>query len=334
MMRVGLVLLACLGMGLPAADVLSWNDGIAAMRAGKAEAYCVYIGRERGAMWQAITAGKVNTSGVPMIHLSAAADVLNPFTNRPVSGRDMIATLTGPLNDLTGGSFIFFSAQGTLIPELTVIQNFHRNRPEVLELYCRMVLSPLRGKMSLAEFATFEGMPIGKTLMAEVAEGKHKDFAHLFRQIPAGEIFLRGVDAQGQARDPLTEACITVITRDPNGEVFLAQMRELWIKLAVRSGTQVQRPPLLVLGPAGATYPGLQALGIECTIAAVTREQIQDLRTPTTILPGNQERQPTEITGFIPGQVVGSYLLPPATQGLLTNFEMLHPDIPVGDYDD
>lgn len=329
-MRLLVVLL--LSIAAQAAEVLSWEQGLDAMAAGKDKAFCVYIGREKSMLLQLIRSGAIDTAGVPVIRLGSEREVRNPYSGRQVSGSRMIMNLTGPLNDLTGGSLLFFDADGVLLPQFTIIQNFHRNRPEVLALYCALVADPLRDKLSLAEYARYKGMPIGQTLLLEAKANRHKDFSWLFREVGSQEVYFRGVSANGTVLDPRTDATITVITRDPNGEVFLAQMREYWEKLAVPSGPTLQRPPLVVLGPVGASYPALDAQGITYTAGVLTTDQLKSLSTPMTVLPGAGERKAMEIHGFIPGQVVGETILDKAA-GLLTNIKLLHPDIPLGDLD-
>ena len=331
-MRVLVLLLAVMGCGW-STEVLTWDAGIAAMRAKSYPAYCVYIGRGKSELLSKVRAGQANTNGIPIIHLGAQGEVLNPYTNQRISGSRMIINLVGPLNDLTGGSLLFFDADGVMMPEFTAIQNFHRNRTEVIELYCQMVTSPMRAKMSLAEFARLQGMPIGVTLAMEVESGRHKDFGGLFREIPADEIFPRGVDQQGSPRDPRNEPAISVLTRDPAGEVFIAQVHEIWEKLSIPVGKEKHTPPLRIFGPVGARYPALDALGIRYEVAFLTDQQLAPLKTPKTVIPGTKERLATEVNGFCPGQVLASYMLSPQQQALVNNHLLLHPDIPIGDTD-
>ena len=331
------LLLACLCSGggtLVAVDVLTWDEGLAAMRAGTYPGYCVFIGRAKSEFLRTLQASTITTAGIPIIRLSAQDTVRNPYTQRTVTGLRLIMNLTGPVNDLTGGCLLFFDRDGILLPHFTCIQNFHKNRMAVVELYCRMVASPLRDKLTLLEFARMEGLSIGPTLALEAAGNRHADFSWLYRVVPAEEVYLKGVDAAGKVLDPRVDPALTVVTRDPDGEVFVAEMRELWEKLSLPDGAGgYHRPPLVVFGPANARYPALDALGIAYHAASLTDEQLEPLTTPMLIMPGNPHRGATEIRGFMPGQVIGQYILPKEEAGLLTNYTLLNPDIPVGDYD-
>ncbi|MDA3961214.1 MAG: hypothetical protein PF961_10525 [Planctomycetota bacterium] len=333
-MRAAFVaVLLCAVAWLPAVQVLSWDDGIASMRAQEHPGYAIFIGRRHARLIELLKSSEIQTGNVPIVHLSAASEVLNPYTERRVPGTTMISLLTGPVGDLTGGSLIFFDAEGALVPSLTLIQNFHRNRPAVIELYCRMLVSPLRDKLSLAEFARFEGLPIGLELVAEVQAGAHRDFSHIFREVDAADVLPRAVLGDGGVHDLRGDLALTVVTRDPNGEVFIALMREIHVKLAVNSGATVQRPPLIVAGPAQATYPALDALGITYEAATLTKEQLRAFPSPAIVIPQAGERPVTLVSGFVPGQVLAEYLLPKEVRALLNDYRVLAPDIPVGDTD-
>lgn len=328
------VILALLAGLLPAADILTWDQGVAAMRSGGHPGYVVLIGRAGSLVARGVASGAIDTAGMPFIVLSANADVLNPYTERRVPGTRMILNLTGPTNDLTGGTLLFFDRDGILLPNFTAIQNFHRNRGEVVTLYCKMVASPLRDKLSIAEFAKLEGLPIGNTLVMEVESGKHKDFSWLFREHALDTPFVKGLRADGQPVDPLTDTAIHIITADPNGEVFVAQVREIWEKLSIPKGkNEFHRPPIQVFGPVNASYPALDALGIQYTRASLTKGQLATLATPIIVLPGGPEKKATILNGFLPGQVIGQYILPKETAGLISNHTLLHPDIAIGEHD-
>ena len=281
------------------------------MRAGGHAGYAVLIGRQQSTLAQGVRSGAIDIAGLPFIVLSANSQVRNPYTERTVPGARMIFNLTGPTNDLTGGTLLFFDRDGILLPAFTAIANFHRYRPEVVSLYCKMVASPLRDRISIADFARMEGLAIGATLVMEVGAGRHKDFTWLFREHALSEPFVTALRVDGTPVDPLTAPAITILTAEPAGEVFIAQARELWEKLSIaKGGNEYHRPPLLILGPVGATYPALDALGIRYDRAALTTSQLSALATPITVLPGGPEKPATIVQGFVPGQVIGTYVLP------------------------
>ena len=316
-----------------AAEIFSWEEGLAAMRAGTAPAYCLYIGREKSLLLTHVRDGTIATAGVVWIRLGSEREVMNPFTGRTIPGSQQIQNLLGTLNELSGGSVLFLNRDGVIMPQFTLIQNFHKNRAEVLTLYCAMVADPLRDKTTIAEFARFKDMPIGKTLLLEVQQNKHRDFKWLFRDVPPTETYFKGITGDGRILDPRVDPAIAIVTKDPNGEVFLAQMREYWVKLAITDGGRIQRPPLVVLGPVGAHYPALDAQGIVYTAGGLTAQQLAPLSSPMTILPSDgAARKPIEIKGFIPGEIVGEVVMDKSA-ALLTNRQLLAPDIPFGDVD-
>jgi hypothetical protein len=341
---LALLVLAAAPALLPAEDsdawelAHSWDGTLARIKEGKPKAYALFIGRQKSLLWTRIRAGQVKLGDTWVFRLSANDQVTNPYTGRTVLGSQMIQNMTGPLNDLTGGSLLFFDADFILLPRFTLIQNFHRSRPEVVSFYCQMVTEPLRDRLTMAEYARYQNQPIGLELAMEAAAGKHKDFSHLYREIGRDEILFRGVDAKGTVIDPRVNGGIHIVTRDPNGEVFLALMREYWEKLAVGSGSEKQRPPLVVFGPATASYPGLDAMNIRYTAVSLTEDQLNGYASPRTILPeqagsDSKRRGAIEISGFVPGQVIGEFVLGKQASGLLNDFRMLHPDIPFGDVD-
>jgi hypothetical protein len=316
----------------------SWEGALPALREGKHQAYGIFIGRKNSIIWKEIRKNKDKMGNVLLFRLSANDLVTNPYTGKKVLGSQAIMHMTGPLTDLTGGSFLFFDKDFILLPRFTLIQNFHRNRPEVLAFYCQLLCEPLRDKLTMAEFARYQGNEIGLQLTMEAESGLHKNFSHLYREIPPNEVLFRGVTDDGTVVDPRQVGGIHLITQDPHGEVFLALTREIWEKLTVKVGNDVKRPPLYIFGPALANYPALDAMGITYKKVNLTKDQMLGRSSPRLILPeqngGNEKKRGAiEITGFIPGQVLGEYIMGAQAKGLLNDFRNLHPDIPIGDVD-
>lgn len=316
----------------------SWEGALPIIREGKHKAYILFIGRKNSLMWQRIRENRDQMGDAFVFRLSANDEVTNPYSGRKVLGSQVIMNMTGPLTDLTGSSFLFFDKDFILLPRFTLIHNFHRNRSEVIGFYAALVCDPLRDRVTFAEFARYNNSPIGLTLTMEAEAKRHKDFSHLHREVPKDEILFRGVDNTGTVVNPRDHTGLHIITKDPHGEVFLAQAHEIWEKLSVDIGGQKQRPPLVIFGPALASYPGLDAMGIRYTTVSLTEEQLRDYPSPRIMLPEQGGTDPNrrgamEFTGFIPGQVLGEFILGKNAKGLINDFRNLHPDIAVGDVD-
>lgn len=319
--------------GVYAHEIVPWNEGLAAMRESTHEQYALYIGRSDARLLRELEADERDWDTL-FIHLSSDMEAVNPLTGRTVPGSQLIANFTGPVNDLTGGSILWFDKAGVLQPELTLIQNFHRNRLPVLELYARYGTSDLRERVSLADFGRLEGMPIARTLVMEVQSGDHADFSHLIGSVEMEGAYL-DVVLGGERIDIRRKPSIYVLTHDGQGAVFNAQVQEIWTKMAIETANGTEQPPIIIVGPEGTRCPALDLLQIEYQVAVATAEDLAAFPSPTVVLPGSGDgrRNALEIRGFFPGEQVASVILPDHMHALIEDRRVLHPDIPIGEVD-
>jgi hypothetical protein len=140
--------------------------------------------------------------------------------------------------------------------------------------------------------------------------------------------FLVATGEKGQSVNPKTDAAIFVITKDPSGQAFLAQVYELWVKLNVHTASGSNPPPLVIIGPARASYPALDAMGVVYKTAVATEEALRDIATPQIMIPGTTERPAQAIIGFMPGEAIAASL------GVeVQDHRQLSPDMPISEVD-
>ena len=310
--------------------ILKWDDALAHLRNDEKPPYTIiYVGHKDSYILRLIRSKRLDLAGSQLVNLSANEIVINPITNKKITGKDFIGLFAGVVQDYAAGTFFFLNPQGILLPHMVLPHNLHRNRPEVVELYAAFASSGMEGKMSIAEFGAANGRKeVANMLTMEIAGKKHVDFSSMLRSFKKDEPFLIATRPDGQSINPKVDPAIYCITKDPNGPAFIAQMADLWRKLTITTDTGVNPPPLVVIGPAGAFYPALDAMGIVYKRANATEQQLTELATPMVMIPGNDQHGAQGIIGFLPGEAVAVSLAVP-----VQDHTQINPDMPVSEVD-
>lgn len=309
---------------------VTWDVALARMRSANPVHTVIYVGHRETKIRRLLDREQWRPAGMQLTSITANERVMNPFTNTPILGSEFIGFFAGVVQDYAAGSFFFLDARGILVPNLVLPYLMHRNRLPVIQLYAEYAKSGLAGKMSMVEFATLNGLgEIAKTLALELAQKQHENMAWMLRTYSKEQPFLIAMMANGQAVNPKQDTALFVITKDPNGLAFVAQVSEMWRKLTVITSQGASPPPLVIIGPAGAQYPALDAMGIRYKAATATADMLRPLATPTVMIPsdgGGREAQ--AITGFLPGEVIAVSLSIPVQDRTAIN-----PDVPIGEVD-
>ncbi len=310
--------------------IIKWDEGLARLRNDEKPPYTiVYVGHKDSFIMRLIRSRKTDLSGAQIINLTANELVTNPITNKKITGKDFIGLFAGVVQDYAAGTFFFLDPQGILLPHMVLPHNLHKNRIEVVELYAAFAVSGMEGKMSIAEFGSANGKKeVANRLTMEIAGKKHVDFTYMLKVYKKNEPFLIATRADGQSINPKVDPAIYCITKDPNGPAFIAQMSDMWRKLTITTDTGINPPPLVVIGPAGAIYPALDAMGIVYKRANATEQQLNELATPMVMIPGNDQHDAQGIIGFLPGEAVAVSLSVP-----VQDHTQLNPDMPISEVD-
>lgn len=330
MIRQALLVLVA-AASLQATELVSWDKALQVMRGAEEPPFTIiYVGHPSTRIMRSIAAGQVDLPGIQLANIRASEMVMNPFTNKQITGAEFIRFYAGIVQDYAAGTFFFLDKRGILIPNMILPHGLHRDRPEVLELYAAYAVSGMYDKkMSLIEFGIADGRKeVTNQVALEIKGREHATFDRMMKQYKAEDPFLIASRPNGQTVNPKTDAAIYVLTKDPQGPIFHAVMIELWKKLTIVAENGPQYPPLMVIGPAGVSYPTLDAMGIRYAVATATEEQLAALPTPGVMFPGTPERPAYAIYGFVPGEVIGN-----ALDVMIQDHTQYNPDIPIGALD-
>jgi len=310
--------------------VVTWDQALERMRSSKPLHTIVYVGHKETKIMRLITAADWQPAGMQLTRITADEMVTNPFTNRKIRGAQFIAFFAGIIQDYAAGSFFFLDENGILVPNLVLPYLMHRNRLPVVQLYAEYSKSGVAGKMSMVEFATLNGQgEIARTLALELAQKQHENLNWMLKSYGKDDPFLIAMLENGQAVNPKQDTALFVVTKDPSGLAFTAQVSEMWRKLTVVTEQGAAPPPLIIIGPAGAQYPALDLMGIRYRRATATQDMLRPLATPMIMIPSDGgERLAQAITGFMPGEVLAMSLNIP-----VQDRTALNPDVPIGEVD-
>ena len=309
--------------------VISWDRALERLRSKEPPYTVLYVGHPQTQIMRKIAAGQVNFGGAQFTAITATEQVINPMTNRKISGADFTKFWAGIVQDYAAGTFFFVDKNGILMPIMLLPHSLHRNRPEVIELYASYASSGMSDKMSIADFGVLNGRKdVANTLAMEIRAKSHANMKAMLKTYKIDDPFLIAVDKSGLAINPKTDPAIYIITKDPDGVAFTAQVIDLWKKLTVETETGISPPPLVVIGPAGAIYPQLDAMGIKYRAATATEEQLTGLATPMIMIPGGTKNPAQAIIGFLPGEAVAA-----ALEVRVQDRHQYSPDVPISEVD-
>lgn len=302
---------------------LTWNQFISDSRsvgeAGKPmTSTVVYFGGDWTKVARGLSNGTIKTYGSQVVIVSSKDRCINPITNTPVDGIDLMRFF-----QVNAGTMMFFDKIGIPLIGLNLPQVFHANDAKLIESYIRYLSSESYNKISLTDYCKAIG---NEDIIVEALKRAQGD--GFFKMIKPGDKVLNGKNYTTKENfNPMENpGTFTIYTNDTHSALFIAQINEILYAFGNLN------PQIAIVCPDDQIPDLDHFVGFNGILVHAKKEDIESLgklpkmlfvaRTGTAV--GGME-----FTGFQPSPVIAVSLRLQVQQP-----ETIYPDIPHTETDD
>jgi hypothetical protein len=313
------IMLLALVVSLFSCEILSWDEMLSAIRAGKKGPYAVYLGSPDNHLPRLLRAGKIDTSEVTIVIVPATVAVTNPMTNQVISGAKLHAFFTA-----SAGTVLFLDEDALPLAQLSIPQAMHGDDPELFALYFAYVAGGHYKTMAIADYCR----ALGKDHVVARAIQRIKSGFSGRELKPEEKILTARNHVTGEAVDPwLENGVFHIYSSSADGRVFMAQI----VEILAAFGSLNPRVTLIV--PDG-MEPNMSQIrsGAGLVLAHASKGAIQEMgASPIVVFTAsvNGVNRGMRLEGFQPSDVLAKLIGLP-----MTDLSTVNRDIPYAEVDE